>query len=399
MRIVKLDTFDANAGWRNISFLKISTDEGLVGWAEYNENFGVGGVGDLLRRFEPVVVGMDPRPVGKITATLHALTLMAPGGLNNQAIAAIENACLDIKAKALGVPVCALFGGPFRDRLDVYWSHCGTFRAAFPDLFESFGKKRIETYDDLSDLAREAKARGFKAVKTNPLRLVDGKLKMFDSGFRPHPKLLDRQLDHAFLRSVVDTLRAFREGFGPEPGLMIDLNFAQRAEGWLRVARAVEPFDLTWLEIEIHDPLELARVRERARVPIASLETIHGMRSYRPYLDAGAVDVAIIDVMWNGVWESVRAATLADARFVDVAAHNFCGGLASLMSAHFCAAVPNLRIMEIEIDDVPWMGDFLTAPLRIENGEFVMPTAPGWGADVNEAAVKAHPPKAPPARR
>ena len=394
MKIVKLENLHADAGWRTLSFLKITTDDGLVGWAEYAEGFGVGGVSDLLRRFEPLVVGMDPRAVGKITATLQSLTRLAAGGLNNQAIAAIENACLDIKAKALGVPVCALFGGPFRDRLDLYWSHCGSFRARFGDMFAGFGKPRVETLADLTALAREAVARGFKAIKTNPLSLVDGKLTMFESGFRIHPGILDRNIDGAFIASIVDMLAAYREGLGPTAGLMLDLNFNQRTEGFLRVARAVEPFDLTWLEIDIHDPVALAEVRHGARTPITSLESLHGLRAYRDYFERQSVDVAVVDVPWNGLWESVRIATLADAYEVNVAPHNFYGDLATLMSAHFCAAIPNYRIMEIEVDDVPWKSDLVTVAPVIERGQLVVPTAPGWGADVNEEAVRAHPPKA-----
>ncbi len=63
------------------------------------------------------------------------------------------------------------------------------------------------------------------------------------------------------------------------------------------------------------------------------------------------------------------------------------------MSAHFCAAVENLRIMEIEVDDVPWMNDLVSAPPKVENGELIMPANAGWGAEVNEEAVRAHPPK------
>jgi galactonate dehydratase len=336
---------------------------------------------------------MDPRAVGKITSTLQAVTRLAAGGLNHQAIAAIENACLDIKAKALGVPVCALFGGPFRDRLDLYWSHCGSFRVRFAGMFEKFGKPRVETLDDLKSLARDAVSRGFHAIKTNPLFVEDGKLRMFDSGFRIHPGILERNIDGAFIGAITDMLAAYREGLGPTAGLMMDLNFNQRTEGFLRIARAVEPFDLTWLEIDIHDPAALARVRHATNTPITSLESIHGLKNYRPYFETQSVDVAVIDVPWNGLWESVRIATLADAYEVNVAPHNFYGDLATLMSAHFCAAIPNFRIMEIEVDDVPWKSDLVTSSPVIERGQLLVPTAPGWGADVNEEAVRAHPPK------
>ncbi len=393
MRIARLEDLHADGGWRTFSFLKVTTDEGLVGWSEFNQGFGVGGVADIIHRFAPIVTGMDPRAVGRISASLHAVTRLAAGGLNAQAIAAIENACLDIKAKALGVPVHALFGGPTRDRLGLYWSHCGSFRVRFPELFEQFGRKSVKSLDDLKRLCAEAVSRGFTAIKTNPLYFDGPKPRMFDSGFRIAPGMLDRNIDSHFIGAMTTMLTACREGIGASTGLMIDLNFSQRTEGFRRVATALEPFDLTWLEIDMHDPEGLALVRRSSSTPIASLEAIHGLRNYRPYFEHYAVDVAVVDVVWNGFYELVRIAALADAFEVNVAPHNFYSHLASLMSANFCAAVPNFRIMELEVDDVPWKDALVTRPPVVEAGAFVVPTAPGWGADIDEDAVRAHPPK------
>jgi L-alanine-DL-glutamate epimerase-like enolase superfamily enzyme len=208
------------------------------------------------------------------------------------------------------------------------------------------------------------------------------------------PGMLERRADNRFIGEIKEILAAFRDGIGPDTGLLFDLNFNQRTDGFMRIAKAIEPFALTWLEADIHDPEALALIRRSTATPIGSLETIHGLRDYRPYLEQRAIDVAIIDVHWNGVWEGVRIATLADAYEVDIAPHNYTGHLATLISAHFCAAVPNFRIMEIEIDDVPWKDDFVTVPPVIENGELVVPTTPGWGTEVNEEAIRAHPPKA-----
>jgi L-alanine-DL-glutamate epimerase-like enolase superfamily enzyme len=126
-------------------------------------------------------------------------------------------------------------------------------------------------------------------------------------------------------------------------------------------------------------------------VPLASLESLHGRRAYLPYLQAGAVDFAVIDVVWNGIAEAVRIASLAEAYEVDVAPHNFNGPLADLMSAQFCAAAGNVAIMEIEGDDVPWKSALLDRAPRIEAGQFHIPDAPGWGAEPDEAALAAHP--------
>jgi L-alanine-DL-glutamate epimerase-like enolase superfamily enzyme len=84
---------------------------------------------------------------------------------------------------------------------------------------------------------------------------------------------------------------------------------------------------------------------------------------------------------------------MAEAYEMNVAPHNYYGHISNLMSAHFSAAVPNFRVMEIDIDDVPWKDELVTNPPRIENGELILPTAPGWGADVDEAVVRKHPPK------
>ena len=87
-------------------------------------------------------------------------------------------------------------------------------------------------------------------------------------------------------------------------------------------------------------------------------------------------------------------ASLIDSQEINVAAHNYHGQLSTLMGAHFCAAVPNFRIMEICVDDVPWIDELFSHKPVIELGVYVMPERPGWGVDVIEEAVRAHPPKA-----
>ncbi len=149
---------------------------------------------------------------------------------------------------------------------------------------------------------------------------------------------------------------------------------------------------MTWLEIDTWDPQALALIRRAAPCPIASLESVCGRRAFRPFLDAYATDVAIIDVIWNGFLESIKIAAMAEAYEVNCAPHNYYGHLCSAISAHFCAVVPNFRVMEIDIDSVAWRDElFINAPV-IEDGELIIPTGPGWGVEVNEAAVRAHPP-------
>ena len=390
MKITQIEDLHCDAGWRTFSFLKVSTDVGIIGYSEYNESYGSKGLNAVIRALGEGLVGADPRPIERLTARLHALTRSAPGGLNQQAIAAIENALLDVKAKSLGVPVYELLGGPVRDRLRLYWSHCGTYRLHHHALLRT---QPVRSRGDLVTLGREVADRGFTALKTN-IFLFDGDApSVYQPGFAAAPGGPELNWDRRLNTAIVDQIAALREGAGAGVDIALDLNFNFKTEGFAQVARAVEGLGLMWLELDIHDAAALAFIRRSAGTPIASLETIYGRRGYRPYFEHGSVDVAIVDVPWNGIMESMKIAAMADAYEVNVAPHNFYGHLSSLMSAHFSAALPNFRIMEIDIDDVPWKDDLVTKPPVIEDGHLVLPTGPSWGADVNEAAVRAHPPK------
>lgn len=390
MKIERIEPLIADAAWRTFSFLKITTACGITGWSEYNEDFGSRGLSDVIRALAPAITGMDPRRSEAIVAKLHVLTRQSRGGLNQQAIAAIENALLDIRGKEAGKPVYALFGGPVRERIPVYWSHFSTYRIMhrgkgfLPDMMD---------YDALAKHAAEVKAAGFRCLKTNIFPLRDGVLTPFNPGFGRTGGWPELNWDNALMDGLVDQLQIIRDAVGPEMGVMLDTNFHFKTEGYLRVADAVAPIGLTWLEVDTHDPASLALIRGAAPCPIASCETLHGRRDFKPYLEQYATDVAIVDVPWNGLGESVKIAAMCDAYEVNCAPHNFYGHLCSFISAHFCASIPNFRIMEIDIDSCPWRDEFVTAVPQIENGELVLPTAPGWGADVNEAAVLARPPK------
>lgn len=394
MKITKIEDLHCDAGWRVNSFLKVTTDDGLVGWSEYMEGYGAQGLTGVIQKLGERLIGQDPRPVERISALLYGATRQAAGGLNQMAIAAIENALVDVKAKALGIPVYEMLGGPIRDRLQVYWSHCGTYRARHADRIKEWaGVEPIRSLDDVVRLGAEVRQKGFRGLKTNLIRFDKGKPYMYGPGTGNPPGFPELNISKAVVDAACTQLAAFREGAGPEVGLHLDTNFNYKIDGYMQLARALQPLGLVWLEIDLYDPAGLALIRRSAGTPIASLESIYGRRNFRPFFEQQSVDYAIIDVAWNGILESVKIAAMADAYEVNVAPHNFNGHLGSLISAHFCAAVPNFKVMEIDIDDVLWKDDIVTVPPVIENGELLLPTGPGWGADVNEEFVRAHPPK------
>ena len=393
MKIVKLEEFYVDAGWDNYAFLKITTDAGLVGWSEFSERRGRRGLAGLIASLGSLIVGKDPRALNEIESLLHAVTRSTSGGLQAHAIGAILNACVDIKAKALGIPVHELFGGAVRRRMPVYWSRCGVTRALHASLFGGtlVDAPPVRSLDDLKAVGREARDRGFKALKTNILLFdANGARRAYAVGSSRGVSHPDLNFGDEIVVALVDQLTALRDGAGPGVRLIVDLNFDYKTEGFRRLARKLEPFDLLWLEMDNFDARALSFIRQSTTTPIGSLEAILGRRNLKPFLEQGAVDVAIIDVQYNGILESMRMAAMADAYEINVASHGFAGPLTSVISAHFCAAIANFRIMECDIDEVPWRSQLLTRPYRIENGEMLLPEGPGWGTEVDESILAAH---------
>jgi galactonate dehydratase len=389
MRIESLKTLHADGGRRAFDFVKVTTDDGLVGWSEYNETFGGAGLTALIERLAPALIGKDPRAHEAHVALMQALRRTSAGGVVQQAIGAIENALLDVKARALGIPVYELLGGPVRDKIRLYWSHCGTYRVGW---WQELGLPPLRTLDDVVRLGREVVSRGYTALKTNVMLLGDHP-HLHNPGFARSEGFPELNPDRHVLAAARNQLAAFREGAGLDVDILVDLNFNFKTEGFLKVARAIAPFDILWVEIDTRSPSGLRYIRERSEIPVASGECLFGRRDYRPFLERDAMDVAIIDVPWNGIGESVKIASMADAYEVNVAPHNFYSHLATMMSAHFAAVVPNLRIMEFDPETVAWQDDLVTRPPRIEEGHLLLPTGPGWGTEVDEAAVRAHPPR------
>jgi len=335
------------------------------------------------------------RPVGaheSIYADLYAVTRPAAGGVVALAMGAIENALLDAKAKGLGVPVYELLGGRIRDRIRVYWSHCATWRINHPTHY----KPAITDLDGVKAIGLEVREKGFTSLKTN--------IFMYDQngknarGWRPGfgvPFQPGLNVERDVLRNLVMHLEALRDGAGPDVDILLDLNFNAKTEGYLEILRAIAHLDIFWVEIDSFVPEALGYIRRHSPHPISSCETLLGLREFMPYFREQAMDVAIVDTPWNGVWQSMKIAATAEAYEVNVAPHNFYGHLCTMMNAHFAAAVPNLRIMETDIDRIAWDHELFSHVPEFVDGHLIMPNRPGWGIEPNEAAIRARPAKGP----
>jgi len=389
MKVEGLEVLRCDAGWRNYHFLKLTTDQGIAGWSEFDEGFGSPGVSAVIERLADRVIGQPVSEHERVYAELYCLTRPAAGGVVGEGLGAIENALLDAKAKALRVPCYALLGGKIRDRIRVYWSHCATWRINHPTFYQP----AITSLDGVKAIGAEVREKGFSALKTNIFIYENGAPRGWRPGFGV-PFAPELNVDKKILQNLRAHLEAIRDGAGPDVDLLLDLNFNAKTEGYLKILRAIADFEMFWIEIDSYSPEALAHIRRHSPHPISSCETLLGLREFLPYFREQSIDVAIVDAVWNGVWQALKIAAAAEAFEVNIAPHNFYGHLATMMNAHFAAAAPNLRIMEIDIDRLPWDNELFTGQPQFENGHLVVPDTPGWGTEPNEEAIRAHPPKA-----
>ena len=386
LNVTRIRTFIVDGGFRPWTFVKIETsDDGLVGWGDCTDWGSPGPVAAMVERLAEFVVGQDPMQAEKIWWELHTASVRHTGGVAWKAMAGIDSALWDIRGKVLDAPVWQLLGGKLRDEFRLYWSHCGSVRANRGDRL---GVPKVETTDDLRALADEVRERGYTALKTNLFPLKD----------RPDAVptgtvagLAAGDVDGPTFRNAEAIVGTFREELGPDVGIALDVAFRYKIGGAIKLARALEPFDLMWLEVESFDPTALRTIRESTRTTICTGESIFGTQGFRPYLDLHAQDIIMPDLAWNGITMGKKLADLAHTYDVLLSFHNCHSPLTTLISANVAATVPNFFILEIDVDDAPWRDDLLTHPFTIESGHMKLPDRPGLGSDLIESELLKHP--------
>ncbi len=386
MKITNIETFITDAGWRIWTFVKVETDEGVTGYGECSDARYPHGVVGTIEDLKPLLIGKDPRPFEMRYWDMIRGTRSSPGGIPARAIAGIELALIDIKAKALGISVVELFGGPTRESVRLYWSHCGTSRARAQDIL---GTPPIRSMDDITNLGHEVVRRGFTALKTN-IVIPGEPASVYFGGVDSGQGTTDQVVTTSMLRHIETLIGTFRDAVGPDVDINLDLNFNFKPEACMRIAKVLEQFNLLWLEIDMFDPEAILQIKQSTSTRICTGETRCYMREYIPYFELHAADVFMVDVPWNGFSQAKKVGDLAEVYQLNVAPHNHYSHLASHISASLCAVLPNVRIMEIDIDDVPWKDDLFTNKPDIVDGHMTIPTGPGWGTDLNEDVAREH---------
>jgi galactonate dehydratase len=361
MKIIAQKVFVANVSRTNFVFVKLYTDEGLEGVGEATLEWKTLTIVSALEELERVLIGRDPFAVDAIVEQLHRDSYWRTGAVFRTALGAVEAALLDIKGKALGVPVFELLGGKYRDRVACYANHW------------FFGATRPEEY---AENARKAVAMGYRALKWDP----------FD--------IADLEMDRKQRRQTIDIVAAVRDAVGPDIDLMLDVHGRLNVPTAIAMCQELAPYDLRWIE-EPTPPESidaLVDVRARSPVPIAAGERWFEPGKFIEALNKNAVDILQPDVSHaGGMGETKRISHLAHHHLIPVAPHNPVGPVMNAMTLHMSVAIPNFSVFETVSVDVPWRRELVRETLQFEDGAILAPTAPGLGVELIEEACARYP--------
>jgi len=365
LRVVGARTLVVGTPWRELAFLELATDAGLVGVSEVRM---VNKTDTFLARVEELVpryvLGTDPFDLERLTWNVQRAEYARPEEVTQSALAAIEIASWDIIGQALGVPVWKLLGGCFRSRVPAYAN--GWYQA----------ERDPQT---IATLARTVVDRGYRALKLDPFGAASA------------------EIASAECRRAVGIVAAVRGAVGPDVEILIEMHGRFTSAAAIEVAAQLEPFAPEWIEEPVppENPVPLARVRAATRLRIATGERAHIPEDVRPIVEQGLADVLQVDLThFGGFLAMKRLAGWADAYSLLLAPHNVCGPVGTMANVHFAVATPNYKILEHFNDFAdPWVQELVDAPPRVDraDGCFAAPDRPGLGVRLNHEACPRHP--------
>lgn len=358
MKIRSLELFKVPPRWL---FLKITTEDGLVGWGEPVVEGRADTVRTAVEELSEYLVGKEADHIEDLWQVLYRGGFYRGGPILTSAISGIDQALWDIKGKRLGVPVYELLGGKVRDRMRVYgW--IGGDRPA-----------------DTAQQAKEKADQGYTAIKLNGT----SELEWIDS--------------YSKVEEAVERIAAIREAVGYKMGIGIDFH-GRVHKGMAKIlVKELEPFKPLFIEEPVL-PENNEALREIARhtvTPIATGERMFTRWAFKQLLEDGAADIIQPDLSHaGGIWEVRKIAAMAEAYDVAVAPHCPLGPIALAASLQLDFCTPNAFIQEqslgIHYNQGSDLLDYLADPSIFEykEGYVSLLRQPGLGIEINEEKVR-----------
>lgn len=375
MKIAEIETFQLSAplerpfgwsqGWighRSVGLVKVTTDDGIVGWGE-----GCGGAAAAVveNDFGPMLIGEDPTNRIGLWQKMFAMQYNAnvAVGMAGSAISAVDTALWDITGKVFGQPVYQLLGGRVRDRVAVYATGLYYTEGEFPTR--------------LPDEARGYVEAGFKGMKTKV-----GGLPMDED---------------------VKRVTALREAIGPDIKLMVDANQGYNATSAIRIGNRLADLDVLWFEepVNAQDIDGYLQVKSALPMAIAGGENLRTRYEFSQFLARRAYDIAQPDVInVGGVTEMRNVAMTANTNGIQVNPHVWGSPVMIAASLHVASTIPPCppsgdpepyaQEPVMEFDRTPSLirEGLMAPPFDQQDGFLKVPDGPGLGIEIDEEAVR-----------
>ncbi len=346
--------------------VRVYTDQGLIGQGEATD--AAIGAAALLAGWRRFLIGQNPFNVEAIFERIRTSGIFAgaQGGVYVTALSGLEIALWDLTGKALDLPIYQLLGGKVRDRIRVYCD------SQAPRRDDPRSRERAVQVEQM----------GFTAVKIDIDNAMDPA--RFD---RVNWTASNGEVDH-----MVERVAYMREVLPKDIDLAVDMHGRYDMGTGKRVAKALEPFRLLWLEEPVPpDNVDAMRaVRESSSTPICAGENLFLRFGFRELLEKWAVDIVMPDLQkCGGLLEGRKIADMAHTYAVPFAPHCVVSPIGSMASCHVCAAVPNFLVLEWHwIQRLQLWRDIVKEGEIIEKGFVTVPDRPGIGVEMNDEAAR-----------
>jgi len=357
-------TWDA-ASDRPYVFVKIETDQGVVGWGEATLEGKAGAVIATVNDLREFLVGQDPMRVEHHWQAIYVHSFYRAGPILGSALSGVDQALWDIRGKVLGQPVYRLLGGPLEPRGVRGYYHA-----------------RASTKEEMARLRENAHALGVTAFKSG----IPGAYEWIET--------------HATVRRAVESIARLREGLGDDIDIGIDFHAKCSPAVATTICKEVEPLKLMFIEEPCppENVKAMARIARRTSVPIATGERLVTSFGCRELIEQRVVDILQVDINHvGGISALWKVGAAAEASGIRMAPHSCEGPIGAIATLHVDAAMPNFLVQEIcsGIEPGPkekiweeWLG---FPAMRMRNGYFPLPEKPGLGIELTEKAFAKYP--------
>lgn len=378
--VKSFSSYQIPAGWRNWLILCVESNDGVLGFSEFTDSnsseatlmTAINEIGNLLKN-------KKFNSIEEIVLNLRHKYRQALPGIMFKAISAFENALWDLKSKIDGELISSYFSSSNlaleSQSFKCYWSHCPTTRIR---ASEHIGINSIQNSDDLVELGKEISKLKFSAFKTNLVQITPSPGVLMP-GFNKNFDLITKSIPENYsdnFRSILDSIINESNEFE----VIIDFNYNLDYSNFISIQNSLHGLKIKWLEIDFDDIELYEQVLRNKQFPICTGENILGVYNYENILNDDRIDIISIDLLWNGLQESLKIAEKAIAHNKKIAVHNYCGSLATSMALVFLSMLPtdSIELLEFDYDDVSWRDTIVSNPSKFSNGSLEYIPGQGW---------------------